>query len=188
MPAIEPVHDARAQLAADAAEIIDMVQQRVHQRAAVVSSGRMDHHSRWLVEDYDVGIFVEDGEGQILGDRNAGDRRWQRNREPLPGPHVRARSQSADRCGDVAVLDQALDVRSGSIRQECGEKRVEPLAVVILADGHLDARCRPSVRPRPGRAGARGHSGVDAHVSTLTAAYAARMLRAASSGADPDAG
>ena len=48
--AIEPVHDARPQLAADAAQILDVMEQRVHQRAAAVARRRVHHHPRRLVD------------------------------------------------------------------------------------------------------------------------------------------
>ena len=37
--AVEPVHDARSLLSADAAEIVDVMEQRIHQRSGIVSGG-----------------------------------------------------------------------------------------------------------------------------------------------------
>ena len=65
--AIEPVDDARPQLAADAAEIGDVVQQRVDERARGVTRAGMHDHARRLVDDDEVGILVEDLERQRLG-------------------------------------------------------------------------------------------------------------------------
>ena len=64
--AIEPMDDARPQLAADAAQILDVVQQRVHQRARAVARRRMHDHARRLVEHDDVGVLVDDEERQRL--------------------------------------------------------------------------------------------------------------------------
>ena len=47
-------------LAADAAEIVDVVQQRVDQRAARVAGGRVHDHPGRLVDDDEVGVLVED--------------------------------------------------------------------------------------------------------------------------------
>ena len=56
--------DARPLLAADAAEIVDVMEQRVDQRAAVVSGGRMHDHAGRLVDDDEVAILVEDRQRQ----------------------------------------------------------------------------------------------------------------------------
>ena len=64
---VQPVHDARPQLAADAAEIRHVVEQRVDQRARRVAGGRVHDHPGRLVHDDDVGVLVEDGEREILG-------------------------------------------------------------------------------------------------------------------------
>ena len=58
--AIEPVHDARPLLAADAAQIVDMVEQRVDQRAARVAGRRVHDHAGRLVDDDEVGVLIED--------------------------------------------------------------------------------------------------------------------------------
>ena len=63
------MHDARTLLAADAAQIVDVMEQRVHQRAAGVAGGGMHDHARRLVHDDEVGILIDDGERQRLGGR-----------------------------------------------------------------------------------------------------------------------
>ena len=70
--AIEAVHDARAQLAADAAQVVDVVQQGIHHRAAAVAGGRMHDHARRLVDHDHVGVFVEDRQRQVFGDGGRG--------------------------------------------------------------------------------------------------------------------
>ena len=52
--AVEPMHDAGPLLAADAAQVVDVMEQRVDQRAAGVSGGRMHDHARRLVDDDEV--------------------------------------------------------------------------------------------------------------------------------------
>ena len=44
--AIEPMHDPGPLFAADAAQIVDVMKERVDQRSARVAGRRMDHHSR----------------------------------------------------------------------------------------------------------------------------------------------
>ena len=58
--AIETMHDARPQLAADAAEIVHFVEQRVDQRALRVARGGMDHHPGRFVDDDQVRILIDD--------------------------------------------------------------------------------------------------------------------------------
>ena len=58
--------DAGAQLAADAAQVVDVVEQGVDQRAVGVARGRVDDHARRLVDDDDVGVLVDDVERQGL--------------------------------------------------------------------------------------------------------------------------
>ena len=52
--AVEPVHDAGPLLAADAAQIVDVVEQRVDQRSARVAGRRMHDHAGRLVDDDEV--------------------------------------------------------------------------------------------------------------------------------------
>ena len=61
--------------AADAAQILDVMEQRVDQRAAGVAGGRMHDHAGRLVDDDEVGVVEEDLERQIFRQRR---RRLQR--------------------------------------------------------------------------------------------------------------
>ena len=54
-------------LAADAAQIVDVVQQRVDQRAAGMAGRRVHDHAGRLVDDDEVAILVDDRERQRLG-------------------------------------------------------------------------------------------------------------------------
>ena len=70
--AIEAMHDARPQLAADAAQIVDLVEQRVDQRALRVAGGGMHHHAGGLVDDDEVRVLIDDVEVEIFGLRASG--------------------------------------------------------------------------------------------------------------------
>ena len=52
--------DTGSKLAADAAEICNVVEKGIDQRAAGVPGGRMNDHPGWLVEDDDVLILEDD--------------------------------------------------------------------------------------------------------------------------------
>src|SRR5262245_43658736 len=57
---IETMHNPRPLLAANAAEIRHVVKKGVDQRAARMTRGGMDDHSRGLVDDDDIAILIED--------------------------------------------------------------------------------------------------------------------------------
>ena len=59
---VEAVHDAGALDAADARQIGAVRQEGVDQRATRVARGRVYRHARGLVDDDQVGVFVDDGE------------------------------------------------------------------------------------------------------------------------------
>ena len=65
--AIESMHDAGPLFSADPAEVVDMVQQGIHQCACRVAGGRVYDHSCGLVDDDQIGILVENGDRQGLG-------------------------------------------------------------------------------------------------------------------------
>ena len=52
--AIQPVHDARPQLAADAAQIGEVMEQRVDERARRVARAGVHHHAGRLVQHGEV--------------------------------------------------------------------------------------------------------------------------------------
>ncbi len=70
---VQTVHDAGTHLAAYFRELAESMQQRIDQRAAialVVGGARagVDHHSRRLVDDREVGVFIDDVERNVLRD------------------------------------------------------------------------------------------------------------------------
>ena len=152
---VEAMDDAGAQLAADAAQVVDVVEQGVDQRAVGVAGGRMDDHARGLVDDHDVGVLVDDVERQRLRLRRGGRRRRHVDDHFL----LRLdREAGLDLLGadagdlDLAVLDQPLDLRPRLLRQERGERRVEAGAGVLFRDGerHRHASFRAAARSRAG--------------------------------------
>lgn len=106
---IEAVHDAGAHLAADAAEVVDVMQQGIHERAIGIALGGMHDESGWFVDDDDVAVLKEDRDGDVL--------RFDLDRHDLRDGHVDgiAVLQDGTRLhrsavqGDVAFFDQVLD-------------------------------------------------------------------------------
>ena len=64
---IEPVHDARTLMAADAGKVRAMMKQRVHQSMRLVASAGMNHQPGRLIEHEQVVVFVENPERNFLG-------------------------------------------------------------------------------------------------------------------------
>ena len=116
--AIEPVHDAGPLLAADAAQVVDVMEERVDERAARMPGGRVHDHAGRLVDDDEVAILVEDRQRQRFGLRHRIDRLRDLDRD-RPGRSCTGwfgfRRAPAD--ADVAVLDQPLNLRARLIGQ-----------------------------------------------------------------------
>ena len=65
--AVEAVHDAGPEVAADAGQLCKSMQQGVHQSSGVVSGACVDYHAGRFVHGDDRGVFIEDFKRQILG-------------------------------------------------------------------------------------------------------------------------
>ena len=109
-PAVEAMHDAGPQLAADAAQVLDVVQERVDEGAVGVARGGMDDHAGGLVDDHEVRVVVEDFEWQRLGPRHRRGGRGDHDAYDIAVADGRARA----RCGPVEYdpprPDQPLDL------------------------------------------------------------------------------
>jgi hypothetical protein len=126
--------DSRPRLTAHAAEIFDVMEQRIHQRAALVPRRRVHHHPRGFVEHHDVGVLEHDPKGQ---------RFWLERRGPqvrhiddvlFPPLHLCAGAQRRSRPRDFSFLDEALNLGPGLPREYRREKRIEAQSVVFRLD------------------------------------------------------
>ena len=130
--AVEAMHDPGTQLAADAAQVGHVMEERVDECAAAMAGSRMHHHSCRLVEHDDVGILEENAKRQILGHWGGRRRRGNLDRVALPGAHRRARPKRSGAAGDEAFLRPAAAPAiatdpagppSGSCRGACRRTR-----------------------------------------------------------------
>src|ERR1051326_4735835 len=64
--AVETMNYAWTEFAPDTAEIFDVIQECVDERAARMSRRRMHYHSWWFIDNDDVGVFIEDRKRQVL--------------------------------------------------------------------------------------------------------------------------
>ena len=63
---VEAMDDAGAELAADAAQVVHVKEQRVDERLVGVAGGGMDDQAGGLVDHDDVVVLVEDREREVL--------------------------------------------------------------------------------------------------------------------------
>src|SRR5436309_11259270 len=118
--------DARPLFAADAAQVVDVMEQGVYERSAGMSRRRMNDHSRRLVDDDDIWILIKDGQRQRFRLRDGIRRFGNVDGDGDPGFHrlIRLCRPAAD--ADMAVLDQPLDLRTRSIAEDRCQESIEP--------------------------------------------------------------
>ena len=116
--AVEAMHDAGPLLAADAAEVVDVVEQRVDQRAAGVAGRRMHDHAGRLVDDDQVVVLIEDRRAAALrAAAPASTGSGISTRSPRPALTGWFALACAPGDLDLAVLDQPLNLRARLVRQ-----------------------------------------------------------------------
>ena len=121
-------------LAADAAQVGEVMEQGVDQRSARMPRRRVDDHARGLVEHDQIRILEENPQRQRLGLGRGGCRRRNVDGVVLAGTHRGAWPQRAGGPGDAAVLDQALQLRAGLFRQDRSQEVIETRPVVLGVD------------------------------------------------------
>ncbi len=131
---VEPVHDAWPPHAADARQAVAaMGDERVDQRAGLVPGRRMDDEPGRLVDHQQVGILVDDVEGNVLAlglGRHAAAARRPRRRARLElsaGIVLTAVPPIVTRPSSTSALSRVRDKRRDVARQE----PVQPLAFVL---------------------------------------------------------
>jgi len=134
---IEPMDNAGPEFTADAAQVLDVMEQRIDERPSRMSRTRVNDHAGRLVEDDDISILEHDPDWKRLWFRDGGSGRWYLNVVLLAGAHDRARSQRGDRAADVSVLDEALHTRPRLVGEQRREKGVEPGTIVFRLDDEV---------------------------------------------------
>jgi hypothetical protein len=128
---VEAMDDARAEIAADFGEFIQVEEQGVNESAAIArlvggTGSCVDHHTGGFVDDGEVFIFVEDVEGNVFGSGVKG--RGLGRAFYLDG--FSAVEFLLGLCqiavdADLASLDEELDAGSGDVGEGLGEVLVE---------------------------------------------------------------
>lgn len=148
-PSIETMHDAGPFLPPDAAQIIDLVQERVDQGPAPMAGGRVDDHAGWLVDDHDVTVLIEDGELERLGGQLGNLRIGHLDGNGLPRFDRLVGLGRATGDGHESGLDEPLDLGSGVVGKDGGQKAVETGSVVVRPDRERLC-CQAAFRARLG--------------------------------------
>ena len=73
---VDPVHYARPQLAADAAQILAMRQEGIDQRSVFVTHSRMNHQPGRLVDDHQAFVLEHHTQRDVLGHKLDLTHRW----------------------------------------------------------------------------------------------------------------
>jgi hypothetical protein len=133
---VQTMHDARPDLAADAAQVFDVVQQRVHQRAVRVAGGGMHHQACGLVHHHHILIIEQDVERNILGLGPGRRRVWDGDENLVTAAQLNVGLGDLDaRHRDLSLVNQPLNLRTGIVGDLAGEITVETLAFGIGRDG-----------------------------------------------------
>ena len=127
---VDAVDDARADLAADAREVVQPRQQRVDQRARLVARRGMDDHARGLEHHRHVVVLIEDVQRDVLGLRRGGRGFGDAQRHAHAGLQAKpclGLGRSVRR--RHAVGDQRAGAGAGHVRHGRGE-HVQPFGAV----------------------------------------------------------
>jgi hypothetical protein len=102
----------RPQLAADAAQIVHVMEQRVDERPRRVAGAGMHDHSRRLVQDDDVRVLIQDVQIERLRRELRRLRRRHVDRDPCSVMDERVRFEDDGPVNaDAAVRNQPLQLR-----------------------------------------------------------------------------
>lgn len=96
---VEPMDDSRSQLTPDAAEILNVMQERIDECAPPVTCRRMDNHPRRLVHDDQMRVIVDDRNGKGFRRRFSGTRCGNFQRDDV--------SRAYDTAGLLALFSEA---------------------------------------------------------------------------------
>jgi len=139
--AVKAVHDAGARIAAGLGEPAEAMEERVDERAAVVTRTEMDHHARGLVDGDDGVVFIKDVHRQILGKGAQRRRRGGLNADRFAAAECQGRL-GGGLAGDAhpARLDPLLQAGARVLGEMVLQEVIEALVGVRGSGGELDGR------------------------------------------------
>jgi hypothetical protein len=101
----------------------------------------MDHHPGGLVEDQEICVLVEHGEGQILRKDLARLGRWDVEGDPVAGPDPGGGPGRAPGERHAPLLEEALRVGAGELGSEPGQREVQADPGELGGDRELSQAC-----------------------------------------------
>ena len=132
---VQSVDDPRSELAANTAQVSDMVQEGIDECAVRVSRRWVNDHARRLVDHDQVDVVVQDIDREGLGTRLGRHRGRDLNRDDVAHPDEGARASRLVADSRPPGFDQALDLRACTVAQTRNQYMVD--ALVGLHVGHL---------------------------------------------------
>ena len=131
---VETMNDAGPQLATNTREILAVMQQSVDQRAALVSRRRVHHKMSRLVNNDQGGILVKNRQRNRFGLGCCRNRFRQNHTNLFAPPQLDARLTRGPIQGDSTLIDKALDLRAGNLRQIVIQETIQAHRNIIGAD------------------------------------------------------
>ena len=117
--AIEPMDDAGPQFTADATQVLDVMEQGIHEGSTGMSGAGVNDHAGGFVEHDDVPILEHNPDRKCLWCRDRGTGWWNINVVLLASSHDSARAHG-DGAADMSVLDEALHTGARLLREQHG--------------------------------------------------------------------
>ncbi len=140
------MHNPRPQLAAHSRQTPEMMQQRIHQRAAIAriigrTCASVNHHSRRLVDYGQIVIFINDVERNLLG--NSLERRALRlaqHADPLPAAQLQRGFCWRIVYQYLPFGNHFLNAGAADGIEARGEELIETLACAFRCDGDKNGK------------------------------------------------
>jgi hypothetical protein len=135
------MHDARPERAADSGQTrsAEAIEKRGDHGAGGDAGTGMDDHARGFVHDGEVGVFIQDIEGDGFGFDAGGLLLRDFKRHDFAGLDVMGRFAGSAVDFDVALVHQQLDARTAECRKLRDEKNIEALTGFFGSDDEFHA-------------------------------------------------
>jgi hypothetical protein len=134
---VEAMDDAGAEFAADALKVGAVMEKGVDERVGEMAGGGVDDQSGGLVEDDEVGVFMEDIQRNVRGDETDGVRGGQGAGEGVAGGEGGVGLADGNSVvGDMAGLDELLPARAGDVGVDGGEEDIEARRATVEGEGN----------------------------------------------------
>ena len=122
---IQPVHDAGADHPVDARQVLTVKQQRIDQRARIMSRRRMHYHASGFIEHDHIFIFIDDIQRNVFRLRLQRNRPGQYDLKYISRFNFIIRLDQLASFTDAPFVQQNLDMGTGAL-QHIRKKYISP--------------------------------------------------------------